>query len=103
MIVGQLRLNGGGVGTGVGRVESRKVGNNADVRDRHAEVFGRDGLLDQIFDFGDILVCQFDASAGGSFQADGELAGVRLREERKAQERIDTKAENERAHEHDHR
>ena len=54
-------------------------------------------VADQVFDPGDVLVGHFDAGAGGHFDVDGELAGVGLREERPAEERIDRQAGDEEA------
>ncbi len=56
--------------------------------------------------FRDILVGDFDARAGGDLQVDGELAGVGLREERHAQQRINRQAGYEQAqqtHDREHR
>ena len=58
-----------------------------------------DRLADQVFDLGDIFVRDFDPGAGGSFEVDGELAGIGARERRhRPKKRIDPQAGHEDAH-----
>ena len=63
VIVGQLGLDGGRVGAGVGGVERREIVDHADIGNGDAEIVRGDGVLDQIFDSGHIFVGQFDAAS----------------------------------------
>ncbi len=88
----QRHLNGGGVHSGVGRVEGGDIVDDADVGEDHFEIFGSDGVPDQIFDLRHVVVGHFDPGSGGNLHVHSELARIGSRKERQAQKRIDPEA-----------
>src|SRR5258706_6456632 len=48
----QSNLNGGGVRAGIGRIQRREIGNDADIGNHHVEVGWVHDMADQVLDFG---------------------------------------------------
>ena len=87
VILLQADLHEGGVHGRVGGVDGGEIGRGADVGDDHPEVLRGDHLADEIFHFGDFILRDAEARAGGSLEVDDELAGIRAGEEGEAQQR----------------
>src|ERR1017187_6103342 len=85
VILLQTDLYEGGVHGRVGGVDGGEIGCGTDVGDDHPEVLRGDDLADEIFHFGDSILRNAEARAGGSLQVDDELAGVRAGEEGETQ------------------
>ena len=60
-------------------------------------------LLDQVLHLGDVLFGDFDAGAGGRFEVDGKLPGVRSREKGQPQHGIHAEAGHEQEGQPSHR
>ena len=88
----QLHLDRRSIRTRVRCIERGEIRNNTDVGDDPPQIIPFHRAPDQIFDFADILVGHFDASAGGDLQVDGELAGIGLGKKRQPEQRIDQQA-----------
>ena len=81
------------VGSGVGRVKRRKVGDDANVGHHHFEVAWIHNLANQVLNLGDVLFRNFNASSGRHLEIDSELAGIGLREKGEPEKGINTQAE----------
>ena len=88
----ELRLNGRGIGAGIAGIERRKIVHHTDIGNDHVQIIRRYGMPNKILHSPHILVCDFDASACGRLEVNGELTGVGLGKESQAQERIDCQA-----------
>ena len=78
------------MGAGVGGVDGGEAGGGPDVGDDEADVFLGDNLADEVFDLGDFVFRDAETRAGGGFESDDELAGVRAGEEGKPKMRIES-------------
>src|SRR4029077_4110531 len=79
-MLAQVNLHERGIHCGVAGVDGGKVGRDADIGNDHLQItLGNDGA-DIAFNLCDVFVGDFQASAGGSFDVEHELTGVRARE-----------------------
>src|SRR5271157_4663150 len=65
-----------------------KVRDYANVGHNELEVLRFYRMPDQVFRLRDVLIRHLNAGAGWYFEVDGELAGIRLREKRQPEQRI---------------
>ena len=75
----QAGLHEGRVHGGVGGVDGREIGIDADVGDDHAQVLRLHHAANDVFDFGDVVVAHFEPRAAGHAHVDHELAGIGAR------------------------
>ena len=93
MIFLQTDLNKGRVHSGVGGVDRRKVGSDADIGDDHVEIFRGDHAANLLLHSGDVIVGDFDARSGWSLDVDDKLARISARKKCPAQKRVDRETE----------
>ena len=88
----ERHLHGGRVRAGVARVEGREARLHADVRDDQVEILRRDDAAHERLDPVDLRGGDFEAAAGRRLDVHHELACVRARKERHAEQRIQQQA-----------
>ena len=83
----QAHLHERRVHSRIRRVDRGKIGRDADIRDDHAEIGGRDDFADFVFDLRDQFVGDFEPRSARRFYVDHELPGIGARKVRRADKR----------------